>query len=101
MLVVGGGLFHRGVNRPVEMLWRTVEGVEPKRFGTRADHIVARPLRNDDAVVRLHRMTNAVDPDFALSRLDAEKLVAVVVNLFADLLTGRNGLSTSCRLWPV
>jgi len=91
MLVVGGGLFHRGVNRPVEMLRRAIQGVEPKRLGPRADHIVPGALRDDDPVVRLHGVTNAVDPDFALARLDAEELVAVVVDLFADLLTGRNG----------
>ena len=48
-------------------------------------------LWNDDPVIRPHGMTKAVNPDFALARLDAEELVAVVVDLFADLLTGRNG----------
>ena len=60
MLVVGGGLFHRGVNRTVAMLRRTIKGVEPKRLGPRADHIVAGALRDDDPVIRLHGVTNAV-----------------------------------------
>lgn len=53
-----------------------------------ADHIVTGTLGYDDAIVRLNCITDAIDPDFSRTAFDAEKLVAVVMDFFADLIPG-------------
>jgi hypothetical protein len=47
-----------------------------------------RALRNDDAIVGLHPVTYAIDPDLAFAALNAKELIAIIVNFFADLITG-------------
>ena len=43
----------------------------------------------------------AVDPDFALAFFNPEELVAVIMDLFPDLLAGLRAISTSCICFAV
>jgi len=76
------------MDRAIEMLGRTVNGVKPQRLRARVDDIVAGTLGNDDTVIGLHIVAFAIDPDFTASLFDPEKLVAVVVDFLADLVAG-------------
>src|SRR5690606_6401188 len=86
VLVAGAGFGAGLVDRAVDVLGRAVDGVELERLLADADDVVARALRHDDAVVRLHLVHRAVDRDLALAGLDPEELVAVVVHFLADLV---------------
>jgi len=88
MLVAGIGIGAGFVNCAIQMFWWTIDRVKPERFGADAFHVVRCALRDDDPVVGFDLMDRAVDRDFSLSSLDPEKLVTIIVNLFADLFAG-------------
>ena len=100
MLVRGAGLGAGLVNRAVYVLGRAIDGVEPEGLRAGIDHIVPRALGHDDAVIGLHLVALAVDPDFAAAGLDAEELIAVVVNFLADFIAGLDGHQDELKIVP-
>ena len=73
------------------MLGRAVDGVEPQRPRARIPDIVPRARRNDHREVILHPVLAPVDIDRTLAFLYAEELIAVLVDLLADLIAWLKG----------
>ena len=90
VLVRRVGLFAGPMDRAVDMLGWPVDRVESKRLRTGAYDIVARTLRHDDPVIGLHLVANPIDPDLALTSLDTEKLVTIVMDLLTNLVAWLN-----------
>ena len=82
------------------MFGRTVDRVETQRLLSGADDIMPRALRHDDAVIRLDLGATTVDPDLSLSLFDAEKLIAVCMDLFANLGSRRDGHQHQLQIVP-
>ena len=48
------------------------------------------PRRNNDTVIRFHFVGHVIYPHFAFTGFDTEKLVTIIMDLFADIITGLN-----------
>ena len=86
----------------VAMLGRAVDGVELERLAAGVTDIVARAGRDDHREIVLDRDCRPPSMSIvARAFLDAEELVAVLVDLLADLPPGWSVISTSWRWSPV
>src|SRR5262249_54283376 len=70
------------------MLRRTVNRVEPQRRAARIPDIMSCASGNNDGKVVLDLIRHPVDIDDSRPFLDAEELVAVRVDLFANFVAG-------------
>src|SRR6185369_2205243 len=70
------------------MLGRSVDRVQAERNAAGVAHVVARPSRHDNRKISAHLVFDTVNVDRAFALLEAKELVAVGVNLHADLLGG-------------
>jgi len=108
-----GGLavevFMRGVgfslgwmNDTVDVLGRAVDRIKLQRLIPGVFDVMPRTGRYDHGHIGPDPAHIAVDQDFAFAVLDTEELIAVVVNLFADLLAGlkrhQHELHICCRI---
>src|SRR5205085_1524904 len=70
------------------MLRRAVDGVQPQGCTAGVADVVPRAGGHDHRELVLDMIGNPINVDNAGPLLDAEELVAVLVNLFADLIAG-------------
>src|SRR3546814_10390166 len=73
---------------PISKPLRRIQGIEPQWLGARIDDVVPCASGHNNGVVAFHLRAGAVDQDLALALFDAEKLVPILMDLFADFLAG-------------
>lgn len=81
------GIRFGGMDGAIQMFGRTIDGVKLERLRTPADDVVPGAGRNDDAVIRLHPVADAINPDFAFARFDTKKLVTILMGFDPNLVT--------------
>src|SRR5690606_19186282 len=82
------GLGLRPLHGPVRVLWRAVDDVHLERRGPGVDDVVGDAGGDHDRGTGAQRVHAAVERRAAGAGLDADELVAVLVRLDADVLTG-------------
>jgi hypothetical protein len=75
------------MHRAVTMRWGTIDGIEPQGLIAGVDDVVTGTCRDNDRIVALDLRAVPVDHDLSLALLNSEKLIPIVVDLFADLST--------------
>jgi hypothetical protein len=86
MLLARVGIGFRDVPGPLAMFRRRVDRVKPQWLVAYIHDIVLGSGGHDDRVVSFDLGPIAVDPDFACPGFEAEKLIAVVMDFFPDLV---------------
>jgi len=85
--LVFDGLGLRAVYRPVGMLGRGIDRVQPqRRIGGGVDEVVCYTGRDDNSRTVPQRVPLTIQDGFAFSSLDPDELVAITMLLQADLL---------------
>jgi hypothetical protein len=91
-----GGIGFRDMHGAINMLGRRIKCVQLQRLLASISDVMSRASRDDNGSVAFDLRPGAVDPNFATSFLHPKELGPVLVSFFADFLSGRNAINTSC-----
>src|SRR3546814_21121770 len=74
------------MDRTVDVLRRSIDGVELQQLVAGVDDVVLSPCGNDDAIIALDGRANANDENLAATLLDPKELVTIIVYFEHDSL---------------
>src|SRR3546814_17601340 len=92
------GIGFRAMDRTVDVLRRSIDGVELQQLVAGVDDVVLSPSGNDDAIIALDGRADAIDENLAATLLNPHELVTIIVRS-AERRVGKECVSTCRSRW--